>query len=132
MTLLLPNTPEKEAHKAVTQPVNRTSTPEKTVFGEEERTSSAATSEAMGLPASAMQEETATRKRRREESESSLEDEAEEEEAALKMSRLDSTFSEASVDGEGLSKKRRRKHKRKRRASVADQLRGLNLRVMSK
>ena len=66
------------------------------------------------------------RKRRRE-SESSVEDET-----APKTLRLDSTFSETSIDGESSARRKKRMHKKKRRASVADQLKGLNLRVMSK
>lgn len=72
-------------------------------------------------------------KRKRDESESSVDDDTESgDQSLLKSSRLDSTFSEASVDGDGTGKKKRRVHKKKRKASVADQLRGLNLRVMSK
>ena len=68
------------------------------------------------------------RKRKRDESESSVD----EDETVSKIVRLDSTFSETSVDGESSARRKKRMHKKKRRVSVADQLRGLNLRVMSK
>ena len=131
VTLLLPLSPGTEAHTTNALPESTASAAERTVLKDEKSTSTT-TGGNLDPPASTPQEGPATGRRQREESESSLEDETEGEEPMLMTSRLDSTFSEASVDEEGLGKKRRRKHKKRRRASVADQLRGLNLRVMSK